>query len=794
MRKQILKITKRPIVKFGILPIFAIWLSLKILPAPQLFDANYSIIIEDQAGQLMGAHIAADQQWRFPLNHQIDPKYFTAVLLFEDKRFFYHYGIDPLAIARAIRLNLAQNRIVSGASTLSMQTIRLSRKGKPRTFTEKFIEMLLTLRLEAAFSKTEILHIYAAHAPFGGNVVGMEAASWRWLGRPPTELTWAEAALFAVLPNSPALIHPGRNRSKLLLKRNKLLLKLFTEGTLSESSYQNAIDEPLPVKPRPFPQIAPHLLARITTERSPNDTRFRYRTTVKMGFQQQLNNLLKKHQRRLANNHIHNVGVVVANVNTGAVLAYAGNLPDAQLRYQNSVDVITANRSTGSVLKPILYAAGLTDGYWLPSSLVPDIPTRMGGFAPQNYNLGYDGAVPAHRALARSLNIPAVRMLANFGLHRFYQTLKTCGITSLSQPATHYGLSLILGGSESSLWELTGVYANMARALTNYTEHENYDSYLQFQPLHFILGEEPKRKYATVFSASSVWFTLTALLDVERPGNHNSWQRFSSDEKVAWKTGTSFGFRDGWAIGVTPDYVVGVWAGNANGEGRPMLTGLQAAAPILFNTCDILPNSTHWFAEPKRDMQTAVVCKQSGFLASPHCPDPDTVRLPQSAERSPVCPYHKLVHLDASGNFRVSEKCISPSEMLHRAYFVLPPALEGYYKSKNAQYKELPPYAPGCKPDHAEIDEMEIIYPFSFTQIYIPRMLDGQKSDVVFEAAHRKPNSTIFWYIDEQYLGKTENMHKITTHPSYGTHTLLLTDEQGNVLKRKFTILGENSD
>lgn len=369
-----------------------------------LFDEPFSATVWSRDGRLLSAKVAPDGQWRFFPTDSVPGKFRTAITTYEDKRFDRHFGVDPLALARAVGQNLAAGRIESGASTLTMQTIRLSRGGKPRTFGEKFVEAVLALRLEMRCSKEEILALYAAHAPFGGNVVGLESASWYYFGRSARDLSWAESALLAVLPNAPSLIHMKRNRERLREKRDRLLDRIRSGGHIDSLTCALAKLEPLPEAPEPMPMEAMHLLGKMRTGA--------LRSTLDADLQGRVNALARRYNAQYRGNRINNLAVVVMDVRSGEVLAYAGNVYDPGDRSAGTgVDVIPARRSSGSVLKPILYAGMLDDGTALPTMLFPDVPTYYRDFTPQNYNRTFDGAVPANRVVERSLNVPSVRML-----------------------------------------------------------------------------------------------------------------------------------------------------------------------------------------------------------------------------------------------------------------------------------------------------------------------------------------------------------------------------------------------
>ncbi len=575
-----------------------------------LFQEPYSTVIESKEGELLGAKIARDGQWRFPAQDSVPYKFKKCIVYFEDEYFYKHPGFNPVAMVNAIKQNRKAGKVVRGGSTLTQQVVRLSRKGNSRTYFEKVIELILSTRLELRHSKNTILELYAAHAPFGGNVVGLEMASWRYFGVQSHQLSWAESATLAVLPNAPSLIYPGKNQEKLRVKRNNLLKKLEKATIIDKQTYELAIEEPLPQKPYDLPQIAPHLLQRVAKHQEGT----RIKTTVEIALQNRVNQIAKYYYSQYKQNEVNNLAILVIDLQNRNVLSYVGNSP-TDLNHQKDVDIIDAPRSTGSILKPLLYAAMLDEGELLPNTLVADIPTQISGYTPQNFNLTFDGAVPAHRALSRSLNIPAVLMLQDYGVNKFYEELQKFKLKDISKPPDHYGLSLILGGAESNLWDLCRTYAGLSSTINYFNTNNGKYRSKEFAELNyqndFIPDFGLQSSQKTILGAGSVWLTYNAMEEVNRPEGDEAWKFYDSSLKIAWKTGTSFGNRDAWAIGTNSRYVVGVWVGNASGEGRPTLTGVTSAAPILFDVFNLLPRQ-RWFATPIKDLDEVEVCALSG--------------------------------------------------------------------------------------------------------------------------------------------------------------------------------------
>lgn len=742
----------------------------------QLFKDPTATVITSNNDKLLGALIAKDGQWRFPQNDSVPEKFKTCIIHFEDEYFYKHPGFNPVSIFKALRDNIKSGEVKRGGSTITQQVIRLSRKGKSRTYFEKIKEIILATRLEFRESKDQILSYYGSNAPFGGNVVGLDAASWRYFNRNSNDLSWAESATLAVLPNAPSLIYPGKNQERLLKKRNRLLQKLLEKEIIDSLTYDLSIAEGLPQKPYPLPQIAPHLLQKVTKTKYGE----RVKTTINTRLQEQTNSVVKNHYNQLKQNEIYNIAVLILDVNTREILTYIGNSPTDKA-HQKDVDVIDKPRSTGSILKPFLYAAMLDSGDILPNTLVADVPSQFGSYNPENFNKEFDGAVPASRALSRSLNVPSVRMLQQFGLDRFHHYLKALELKDLRYNANHYGLSLILGGAESNLWDLCKSYAAFSSTLNHFndTSSEYYSN--EFCQPTFLASDEidfgEKSTEKTLFDAASIYLTYESLKKVNRPEGDENWEFFNDSKQIAWKTGTSFGFRDAWAIGTTKDYLVGVWVGNADSEGRPGLVGVQAAAPILFDVFDLLPNSD-WFAKPFDEMQEVEICSKSGYRATEKCEEKQIEFIQVSGLKTKPCPYHILVHLDKNDHYQVNSSCESIENITHKSWFVLPPLMEYYYKSKNPFYKPLPQFRSDCLGD--ESISMQFIYPKEASTIFLPKDFDGKTNELILKIAHTKPETTVFWYVDETYIGTTKDIHDMAIIPKFGKHFITVVDEFGN--------------
>ena len=761
-------------LKIVLLAVIALFLAFLCIPTPR-FDKPYSTVLTAKKGELLGAKIADDGQWRFPASDRYSPKYVACLLEYEDRWFFFHPGFNPVSFVKAFVDNVRAGEVVRGGSTLSMQVVRMSRDNPPRTYAEKLWEVVLAMRLELRYSKRSILNMYAANAPFGGNVVGIDAAAWRYFHTTPEELSWAEAATLAVLPNSPALIHPGRSRERLQQKRDELLQRLPQSKTfiprglgipiLSEEDAELAMMEDIPARPFEMPMLAYHYLA----EEEKRHHGKQIASTIDINLQQAVIDIMKHHHELSVLNSIDNAAVYVVDFLNDEVVAYVGNNWDAD--DARMVDMVKAQRSTGSILKPFLFAAMLDEGTLLPKMVLPDVPMNLYGFTPKNYSGEYWGAVPADKALQNSLNAPFVHLLREYGQQRFHSLLKRLPLKGIVFDADHYGLSLIVGGSEASLFDITNAYAKMGRKLASYV-NENYNVKVNEK-------ESP-------FSAEAIAETFNVMKGLTRPVSQIGWGGFASSRQVAWKTGTSFGFKDAWAVGLTDRYAVGVWVGNSDGEGRPGLTGVGAAAPLLFDVVGKL-NSSYTYPANTSESVEIEVCAESGYPKSEYCQNTKRIRVCNVENHTGVCPYHKKVFLDASRQYRVLPDCYPVDQKCYDVFYVLPPVMEWFYKKHSPLFRPLPAFYPGCGAAHPD-DVMAFVYPKADAKVTIPIGIRGDRQQVVFEIAHRNPQKTIFWSLNDTFMGQTRLNHQMPIDVERGTYTLRCVDEDGVELRRRLVV------
>ncbi len=732
-----------------------------------LFDESYSKVLLDRNGEFLEARIAQDQQWRFPPINTTPTRFEECILTYEDQYFRAHPGVNVVSLFRALYLNLKHGEVVSGGSTITMQTVRLMRKQKNRTILEKCIEITWAMRLETRFSKDEILSMYVSHAPFGGNTVGLEAATWRYFNRPPESLSWADNAMLAVLPNSPGLIHLNKNRSLLKAKRDKLLESLYENGTINVETFNLSKDEPLPEPVNALPHYAYHLVDRLSSKSS------KIVSTVDIVHQKQFNKIASLYGQRLKQQNIHNLSAVLVDIETGNVLAYVGNNWRNNHKHAGKVDMLRAVRSSGSILKPFLYTAVYDQGT-APTQGIPDYPINFTGYKPVNYNPSFEGLVPAGEALYRSLNIPATWLLSKYGVAHMKNDLSKLGLSSLNRSSKDYGLSIILGGGEVNLLELTSAYSSLGAQLNN------PDSFTAFKTYLLRDHSKPTIESRKTFSSGSIYSTLQSLTNTYRPETEAHWKNFSSAYPIAWKTGTSYGNRDAWAIGVTSKYAVGVWVGNSEGQGVSGLTGLNTAAPLLFQLFETLP-ATMWFNEPA-DMDMYAICSESGMKKGKTCPNEREALLPTSLETGVTCVYHKAFMIEAHSGKRAYKGC-GEGFLYPDTFFNLPPIVSTYYKQRNPRYKELPEWSSNCNRGDASIS---VLYPVDQGRLSIPV---GEEREVIAKAYYSLPQTELYWELNGSHIGITAGKHEQVIIPQKGRNLLVLSDEFGNSRRVNFEVV-----
>lgn len=753
----------------SILSILCLALFYVAIPLPKpLFPNDYSTVVLGKDGQILRVFLNQAEQWHLPPapQHPIPQKLKTAVLHFEDRRFEHHIGIDPLALARALYQNITQQKVISGASTLTMQVARLMNP-KKRTYANKALEILQALKIETQYAKTEILHTYLNHAPYGGNIVGYRAASHRYFQKDPAQLTWSQAALLAVLPNAPGILSPQANPTLLHKKRDQLLDALYLAHHIDEETLRLSKQEPIPNQAHPFPMLAPHLAQHCHTQNPGNIVH----TTIDATIQTQAQELVARHVEHLRHSGIHNGLALIADTQTGQIVAYVGS----QNFNEHQIDGIVAPRSSGSLLKPFLYALSIDAGLIMPQSQLRDIPTYYGPFSPRNANRTYSGLTTAHDALITSANVPAVRLLYTYGLAPFYQTLKAAGLTTLFRSPQDYGLPLIIGGAEVNALEMAALFRGLANNGT-------------FHPLTIHPSDTPPQT-PQLISPGACHLILNSLRDLARPGSEYYWHQYQNQWPIAWKTGTSYGHRDAWAVGVSPQWTIAVWVGNFNGDATPDLIGSRCAGPLFFDLFNSLPKdpTQPWFAPPETDLTTITLCAETGYQASIHCPTTTQTEAPKHQHPLQTCPNHQTITVTQNETQRVCSLCWTPNDHKRVSRLIYTPDVVTHLRQQGHIASDLPPHNPNC-PAQADQSAIKIVYPTPNAHLYLPRDLDGTLQNVVLRATHRDKDHTLYWYVNHHYLGETKTTHTKATPLPEGWHTLEVVDEMGQRDQTRFYI------
>ncbi|GFK92897.1 Penicillin-binding protein 1C [Fundidesulfovibrio magnetotacticus] len=648
-------------------------------PADRLAPSP-SVEVRDRHGEPVRLFLAPDHAWRFPVTlEELAPDYLAAVLASEDRHFYRHPGVNPLSLAKALAANVAAGRVVRGGSTITMQVARLA-EPKRRTVWAKLVECFRALQLELHWSKREILGFYVNLAPFGGNLVGVGAGSRFLFGKAPGLVSLGEAALLAGIPRSPNAYNPVKHPEAARRVRESVLKTMVRQGAARPEQAALAVTAPVPARVARPPLVGPHL-AQMALARMGRAARID--TTLDSRTQELTRQALRTRLAELRAQGVENAAVVVIDVATRGVLALAGSADYLDAARHGALNAATARRSPGSALKPFLYALAFQEGLAAPQTLLLDLPVAVGGYEPKNYDGQYRGRVEAAEALIHSYNAPAVRLLAETGVPAFLDLLRRGGLAGLSRPPDHYGLSLVLGGGEVSLLELTNLYATLARGGLH-------------GPAAITVGGRT-RPEERLLSAEACALTAEILARLERPDLPGGVERARGVPVVAWKTGTSFGHRDAWAVGFSARHAVGVWAGNV--EGRPVkgISGARQAAPLLFDVFRALEPGGSSLPRPEGlNLEQAEVCAVSRGLPGPDCGQTVKMDVIPGATRLAPCQAHRRVLVDAATGLRVAGSCLEGRAVRAEVVVDYPPDLAAWWAASGMELPDGPRPDPAC--------------------------------------------------------------------------------------------------
>ena len=814
------------------------------LPKAQLHRPASPIVL-DRNGEWLRAFLAADGMWRFsyqpsavgsqqrrepyktslffpesrePRTDSLSPLLHQAVLTSEDKWFYYHFGINPLSIATAFYDNLTAGKVVRGGSTITMQLARLM-EPKARNVPNKLWEMFRALQLELAYSKSEILTFYFNMLPYGGNIVGTAAASRFYFNKPQYAMSLGEAALLAAIPNAPERLRPDRFPENARKAREKVLNRLLAHRQISEQQWRAALQEPIPTKRYPLPFKAPHLARLLVKGKGRHagpTTGGRIYTTIDVKVQETARRILREYldasYAGVASHRLPSTGaVVVMDTQSRQVLAMVGSHDFFDLKALGQINGTLAPRSPGSALKPFVYALAIEQGLIMPETLLFDVPVTYAGYEPVNYDGKYSGYVTARQALARSLNVPAVNLnarLKNDTLHTF---LKQAGISTLTG-AKKYGLSMVLGGCEVNLLELTTLYAGLAN-MGEFAPYQLVNSYqlsaVRGMPygIHTVDSGQPEDSGLTntLFAESrqpradshsqrllrqETSFIITEMLTtLQLPANTvknpEAFESTMNLPKIAWKTGTSYGHRDAWCIGYSPKLTIGVWLGNFDGKGSSQMSGTDAATPILFALFTALTGQdTHrWFTKPEQ-LKTRDVCTLSGAPVSPHCPTRKSDLYISGVSPVATCTMHKRISIDAATGYSLCSHCrnLDKTESQNGyktvSFEEWPAAAATWLTENGFAVPLLPPHNPLCNGAIAGTPPV-ILSPTEDTVYYIRPGIPLANQKIRLSASASNRTQELFWFLDGELIFKGNAGQQYWLTPVKGKHLLTCVDAEG---------------
>lgn len=725
---------------------------------PLKVNVPYSTMVLSKEGTLLQAFLSKDEKWRMKSDlKEIPPDLVNAFIYKEDKYFYYHPGINPAAMIRATLNNVIFQKRTSGASTITMQVIRLL-EPRRRTVGNKLIESFRALQLETKYSKDEILELYLDLVPYGSNIEGVQAASWIYFGRQALLLSDAQIASLVVIPNKPTSLKPGGNNSLIVQQRNKWLNRFHEEELITKEQLTDALNEPLDMKRRSLPSVARHLSMMLHLKYPDRPV---IRTSVSSSMQNQVEQITFNHSERMKLRNINNASVIVVDNATHEIKAYIGNSNFNDHANSGQVNGVVAVRSPGSTLKPLVYALAMDKGLITAKTIVNDVPVNFAGYSPENFNKDYTGQITAEKALAYSLNIPAVDILNETGLEDFCAALKKCRFHSILKNEKNLGLSAVLGGCGVSLQELAGLFSAFA----------NQGIY---KPLNY--ASTSGKDSVRIFSKSAAYMITEILTQVQRPDLPNNALSSYSVPRIAWKTGTSYGRRDAWSIGYNKDYTVAVWCGNFDGTGIPELTGAEMATPLLFEIFNTISrnSSRQWF-KPPAELDIRYVCSASGLVPGQWCTDRIMDNYIPTVSNQTKCEHLQEILVDAKEKISYCTNCCPQSGYKKKVYTIYPPEVISYYISTGIPFEHIPEHNPDCERLLSE-NTLSILSPVSNKEYLLEK---GIEEKLLLSCASPADASYIYWYVNEKLFKKVNVHEDLFFIPSDGFNKITCADDKG---------------
>jgi penicillin-binding protein 1C len=738
---------------------------------PPHYPLAYSPILRDRTGKVIAVYLSKDQKWRLQAAlSQVPPYLIQALLHKEDKYFYYHPGVNPASVIRALWKNIQAGKRTSGASTLTMQVVRLLRP-KKRTYAAKFWEALRALQLELLLSKSEILQLYLELLPYGGNIEGVEAAAWAYFQRPLKALNVAELTTLVLIPNRPQCLAPPLNVNLLGEQRNRWLNKFASAHLFPSTMLPVYLQEPLSLRRHAFPKNAPHFANKVYTISQGQSSVY---TTLCLEKQKTIEGIVQNYARHIALKGISNAAVLAVDNATAEIIAYVGSANFYDKQNQGEVDGVQAVRSPGSALKPLLFALAIDSGLITPQTILLDAPYNYRGYNPENYDGQFRGKVTAAFALANSLNIPAVELLRQIDKNTFIKILEKADFRSVAQQKSQLGLSMILGGCGATLQELVGLYTAFANQGV-------------YRPLQMLKQEKTPAR-AQLFSPEAAYLITDVLTQLERPDLPHHFETTLDLPKAAWKTGTSYGRRDAWSVGYTPNYTVGVWCGNFTGVGNPALSGAEAATPLLFEVIRYLEQSSGprpWFSRPP-NLAARQVCAETGMPPDTFCQKRVWDSYIPAVSPAAKCAHKKTFWVAPDRKMSYCSACL-PSDGLFYAelYAVYPPVLLNFYLQKGVTLKLAPPHNPDC--NQILSAGLQISSLHDGAEYFIEKKNPAR---LALEAQTDEQAGQLFWFVNDKWIGQRSTKEKaFFLPPDSGWYAIVCADDRGRKDKIKIRVV-----
>ncbi len=732
-----------------------------LFPVPEL--TSYSTIVTDSKGDVIHAFLSVDEKWRMKTElKEISPLLRKTILYKEDRYFYFHPGVNPLAIVRAMTKNMFRLKRTSGASTITMQVARML-KPKQRTYFNKLIEMFRAFQLEWRFSKDEILQLYLNLVPYGGNIEGVKSCSVLYFGKNPDHLSLAEITALSVIPNRPSSLRLGSNNAEIIRERNKWLNVFGEQQLFLPRDIATALDEPLSAKRMEAPHLAPHLALKLKRQQSSS----RIETFLDMQMQVKLEKLAKDYVSPLYTLGIHNCAIVVIDNKTHQAKAYIGSADFNNTVDGGQVNGAAATRQPGSVLKPLVYGLCFDNGVLTPKQVVTDVPVNLNGYQPENFDSKFHGYVTVEYALENSLNVPAVKALNDLGTGQMISKLKQCRFKQVKRDENKLGLSMILGGCGVTLEEVTSLFSTFANNGV-------------FHPTLYHSGADAsysvEQTSDTILSASANFMVTEILSRFARPDLPVNWEQSSHTPRIAWKTGTSYGKRDAWSVGYNKNYTVGVWVGNFSGVGVPELSGANIATPLLFkifNTIDY-NSSNEWFSMPG-ECGIRTVCSETGKLPNYYCINTVSDYFIPLVSTTKLCDNMREFSINADGKFSYCKYCLPDNGYKKKLLKVMAPEMQRYYDENRMPYEKIPPHNYACDKIFSD-GGPAIRTPKNGTEYYISL----QQPEPLQLSCDADPDvKTVYWFLNNEFYKQSDAKSKLFFVPDEGNVKISCTDDKG---------------